>query len=174
MESAVRNIALIGFMGSGKSAVGKLLARKLGYDFVDTDAEIEKQEGCLIRQIWKDKSEEYFRRLEVEVLKKVTEDEKKVIACGGGVILNPENVRRLRQNCLVVYLEATHERLYERLKYSSNRPLLNAADAKLEIGRLLAARKTIYQEVSDFAVDTTQLNVKGVVENILTRIKQEE
>lgn len=172
MEGRVKNIALIGFMGSGKSAVGKRLARKLGYDFVDTDKEIERKNGRLIRQIWKEKGEEYFRQIESTVIKEVTMAKNKVIACGGGAVLDPVNIQFIKESCLVVYLKATSNQLYQRLKYATDRPLLNVPDAQKEIRRLLGAREKAYHEVSDLIVDTSGLTVDGVVDQIMSRIKQ--
>lgn len=172
MENQVKNLALIGFMGSGKSAVGRLLARELGLSFVDTDAEIEKKEGVLIRKIWKEKGEDHFRQIESAVIKEVTERKHQIIACGGGAVLRPQNAKLLKHNSLVVYLKATSDQLYQRLKYASNRPLLKVSDVKTEIGKLLAAREGIYEQVADIIIDTTKLTTREVAELILTKLKE--
>ena len=117
------NIALIGPMGSGKTSVGKKLAQSLNFDFIDTDDLIAKKEGMSITKIFETYGEHYFREIEKEIASEVSKLENCIISTGGGIILNAENVRRLRRNGMLIYLKTTSEVLFNRLKDAKDRPL---------------------------------------------------
>ena len=134
----MKHIILIGFMGSGKSTMGRLIANKFQYAFVDTDHYIEKKEGRKISEIFTDDGEEYFRNLETEVLKELLDsEEKKVLALGGGTPLRAENRELLKKNGNVIFLKVTSEDAYQRLKDDSERPLLQVEDPKKKIQEIL-------------------------------------
>jgi shikimate dehydrogenase len=146
------NISLIGFMGSGKSAVGRLLAEKTGMDFVDCDAEIEKAAGRTIADIFKQDGEAGFRCRETEAVAVLTRSRGVVMACGGGAVLTPANVHVLRQNSLVVCLTVDPLVCRERLSNGS-RPLLAAADPEAKARQLLAQRFPLYFSTADLLVN---------------------
>lgn len=165
-----KNIVLIGFMGSGKSTVGRLLARKLNYDFVDTDALIEARTKQQIKDIFEKMGEPAFRQIEAKVVAEVAKSEGKVIACGGGVILNSKNIQALQKNGLIVYLKAEPEVLYSRVKKSEIRPLLNVPDPETRFYEIFSERRLRYEKAADLIIDITELKpseiAKKVVENL--------
>jgi shikimate kinase len=164
----VRNIALTGFMAVGKSAVGRTLARKLGRRFVDLDKIIEKSEGMKVKDIFSRKGESYFRRAEKQALAEVLFQEEQVIATGGGVVIDEENIRLLREKSFLVCLTAAPEVLLRRAGKSRQRPLLESGDRSQRIGELLAQREKNYA-YAHLAVDTSDLTVEQVVERIIER-----
>ncbi|HAW60106.1 MAG TPA: shikimate kinase, partial [Actinobacteria bacterium] len=137
----VRNVVLIGFMGSGKSSVGRRLAEELGLSFVDTDSLIEERTHKRIEEIFRDQGEEVFRALEAQTVAEVSGRGGQVIACGGGAVLNPRNVGVLKRKGFLIYLKASIPAIYERVKESTERPLLDVLEPKAEIERLLALRE---------------------------------
>ena len=169
------NIALIGFMGTGKTAAGSLLAEKLGRDFVELYALIEQKADKTIPEIFAQDGEIAFRELEIEAAKDVAEKENVVIACGGGVVLNQINIDRLKKRGVIVYLTASPETILQRtLSDTSERPLLAAEDKEGEVKRLLRFRQPFYERAADITVDTSGLDVAGVVAQIITRLKEHE
>lgn len=150
----MKHIVLIGFMGSGKSTMGKLIANKLNSPFVDTDHYIEKKEGRSIREIFADDGEEYFRTLETEVAKELLyKEERMVIALGGGTPLKKENRELLKKaDAYVIFLKVTASEAYERLKEDTQRPLLQVDNPKEKIEELLAIRNPIYESVADYVL----------------------
>src|SRR5689334_7004430 len=141
-----RNLVLIGFMGTGKSSVGKVLGRKLSRPVIDVDQTIETREKKKIAEIFEAQGEAGFRRLEKEAVRDAASRDGVVITTGGGAVLDPENVRALKANGWIVSLTATPETIYRRVKDSRHRPLLKSADVLGEIARLLEARKGLYDE----------------------------
>ncbi len=147
------NIVLCGFMGCGKSTVGRLLAEKLGFDFCDSDDVIEQREGTTISKIFADKSEEYFRTVESDIIRELSAKSRLVIATGGGAVLNPENAENLRKSGFVVHLDITPESVLKRLENDKTRPLLMRDDKESAIRELLNKRKPIYTSVAHFTVN---------------------
>lgn len=169
----MRNVVLIGFMGAGKTAVGKSLAQHLSSSFIDTDHLIEKRTGKQIKEIFAEQGEEAFRKLETETVKEVSEKEDQVIAVGGGAVLREENVQALKKNGVLVYLKADLAILFERTKGTQKRPLLEVPSPKEEIERLLSIREGVYQEVADIIIDTSALSVPEVVSEVEGEIGRE-
>jgi shikimate kinase len=167
-ENSVRNIALTGFMAVGKSAVGRTLARKLGRRFVDLDKIIEKREGMKVKDIFSRKGESYFRRAEKQALAEVLFQGEQVIATGGGVVIDEENIRLLREKSFLVCLTAAPEVLLHRAGKGRQRPLLEGGDRSQRIGELLAQREKNYAQ-AHVAVETSDLTVEQVVEKIIER-----
>jgi len=163
------NLVLIGFMGTGKSKIGRMLALKLGYEFIDTDLLIEANCGKKITQIFQDEGEAFFRRLESKLAGELGGKDRKVIATGGGWVLNPENIRLSRDNGFVISLNAQPEIIYQRIKTETHRPLLAGADPLGEINRILGQRETLYQN-ADLAVDTSGGTPEQVTEQILIEL----
>jgi shikimate kinase len=166
----LRNIYLVGLMGSGKTAVGKRLAGLLGKGFVDTDAEIEKRTGVDIRFIFEKEGEARFREREREVVADLAARDDVVLATGGGVVLDPENRQRLATTGTVVYLKTSIEALLQRTKASRHRPLLMNEDPRAVFERLMAVRQPLYEEIADLTIDTTGRQVRAVAAEIGQRI----
>ena len=161
-----QNIALTGFMAVGKSAVGRALARKLGRRFIDLDRLIEKTEGMTVRDIFDQKGESYFRQLEKKVLIGVLQCQGQVVATGGGVVMDEENLKVLRENSLLVCLTASPEVLLKRVGNGAKRPLLGGTDRRGRIEELLKLREKNYVQAR-VCVDTSDLTVNQVVEKII-------
>lgn len=143
---ALNNLALVGFMGSGKSTVGRLVSRQLGLEFVDTDEEIERRAGRRISDIFAAQGEPAFRALERQVLADLMGGRNRVLATGGGMICQPGNLELLKHDALVVCLWASAETIWERVQHQTHRPLLQVADPQAEISRLLALREPYYRQ----------------------------
>ncbi len=151
-----RNIILIGYMGSGKSTVGKKAAKALEYDFLDTDALIEEEEGMSISKLFEEKGEPYFREKETETIQRlIAEPKGKMIATGGGLVMTEGNAELLRELGTVVYLKAEPDTLFERLTgENSGRPLLQNGDLKEKIDTMLAIRGPVYEKTADVIIET--------------------
>jgi shikimate kinase len=154
----MQNIILIGFMGVGKTEVGKLLAKKLKMTYIDTDSIIEKEQGMEINDIFKEKGEESFRDMETKLLDKLAGLKDRVISTGGGIVLRPGNVKKLKSMGPLVLLTSDHETVYKRVKGSGTRPLLNVDDPKAKIREILEFRMPIYKGIADLEVDTSLLS----------------
>jgi len=169
------SIALTGFMGTGKTAVGKALAERSGKEFIELDSLIEQKAGKAIPEIFQQDGEITFRELEIEVTKEVSQRRNVVIACGGGVVLNKINIDRLKKECLVVYLTASPRVILKRTSGDkSERPLLKAADKALTIRELLKFRKPFYERAADIKINTSKLDINSVVEQIISKVKANE
>jgi shikimate kinase len=153
-------------MGSGKSSVGAELARRLGWELVDTDALIESATGCVIADIFAQEGEETFRDLESDAVRQASERSRVVIATGGGAVLRPENVAALRKTGTLVLLDATPEAVYARIAHETHRPLLQVADPIGRIRELLEKRRPYYLQ-ADVVVSTTGREVGAIVEEVL-------
>jgi len=165
------SVALIGFMGAGKTAVGRELAKKLGKEFIELDALIQSKAGKPIRRIFREEGEISFREREMEAAREVAEKENAVIACGGGIVLNQINIDRLKKRSVVVYLKASSSAVMERTKSDAGkRPLLNVNDRAAEIEKLLEFREPFYQRAADITVDTDYLSVNQVAEEIVGKL----
>ncbi|MEM2905823.1 MAG: 3-phosphoshikimate 1-carboxyvinyltransferase [Candidatus Bathyarchaeia archaeon] len=168
------NIVLIGFMGTGKSTVGHLLAERLGRELLETDMLIERSAGKPIPSIFREEGEMRFRELEMEAVKEASLRSNVVIACGGGVVLNKLNIDRLRRSGVTVLLEARPEIIVSRLSGDENeRPLL-ASPSLPAIRELLAYRAPFYERAADLTVDVSDLTAGQVVEEILKQLQMAE
>lgn len=169
------NIALIGFMGVGKTAVGKALAKKLNWKLIELDLLIEQRAGKPIPDIFQQDGEIAFREVEVEVTREVSRGENMVIACGGGIVLNQINIDRLRQKSKIVYLKASPALIMKRvLSDRGERPLLKVANPELTILELLRFRKPFYERAADITINTSKLDVDAAVEQIIEKMKEDE
>jgi len=166
-------LVLIGFMGVGKTSVGKKLAKKLDFKFIDTDYEIEKLENKTISQIFEDYGEEYFRTLETRVLKNSLKEKNIIISTGGGIITNKENYEILKNEKNVIFLDASVETIISHLYNEINkRPLLkNSKNLSDKIEELLSIRYEKYKEVSDILIKVDNKNIDEVISQILVYIR---
>jgi len=164
----MKNIILVGFMGSGKTTIGKALEEKTDMTFVDTDELIEAYEGCKISEIFADKGEAHFRRLENETLKNLLESaDDKIISTGGGIITNQDNIPLLKQLGKVYYLKIKPETVVKRLEGDKTRPLLMGENKFVKVEQLMSGRKELYEIAADKTIDTDYLSVNEIVDIIL-------
>ncbi|MDD5116796.1 MAG: shikimate kinase [Candidatus Omnitrophica bacterium] len=159
------NIYLVGFMGTGKTSVGRLLAKKKKFNFVDLDELIEFRERRRIVDIFAKEGEPYFRKVEKKALKEAAGQKKFVVACGGGIVLDKENIRIMKKSGIMVCLTASPKEILNRVSANTGRPLLNVKDPARRIEVLLKMRAPYYMQ-ADKTIDTTRLSVKEVVEKI--------
>ena len=166
----VNRIILTGFMGCGKSSLGKAVARRRGILFLDTDALVEQRALMSISEIFEKYGEAKFRQLETETLQQLAEsDEEFVLSVGGGLVMNPVNRPILKEIGTVVYLHCSVDELYERLKYDKSRPLLQgAADRRERIEELLSQRSGVYEETADVTVSNTARAFSDVVDELVS------
>ena len=162
----IRNLALIGFMGTGKSTIGRIVADELQFKFLDTDHLIELRTGKTVSQNFADKGEQAFRDLERDVVSELVDMEKIVIACGGGLAANQDNLDSLKTHALVICLWLSPEKIWERVRHQSHRPLLQDKDPLEKIRALLAAREAFYKQ-ADALVNTEMRSVKEVAQHVL-------
>jgi len=165
-DRQIQNIALIGFMGTGKSAVGRTIAELLHFSFLDTDELIESRTKKSVSAIFAEDGEEAFRKLERDVVANLATRKRTVIATGGGLGANEANLNSLKQHALVVCLWAAPEKIWERVRNSSHRPLLREADPLAKIRQLLAAREPVYKQ-ADVLLNTEVRSVREVAQQVL-------
>ena len=156
-------------MGSGKTAVGKRLAKRLGYTFLDTDLLIEEKTGKSISDIFSKDGEDYFRDIETLILTELTGINDHVIATGGGIVTRKENIRRLRELGFIIWLKASPETIFKRVSTKTHRPLLKVDNPLEQIKRLMSQREQSYSE-ADLTIDTDGYEVDDIVNIIIKKI----
>lgn len=168
-DKKVQHIILTGFMGTGKSTIGRRLANRLNLIFIDTDHEIEKEEGKSIPEIFNQHGEDYFREVESELfIQLLSNENQKVISTGGGIILSQKN-RKAMLNHQVILLEASIDEIMRRVKENENRPLLNqGVELKERISHLIQERKKYYSEVATIKVNTDDKKKEDIINEIIT------
>lgn len=164
------NIILVGFMGTGKTAVSKQLAKKLDWQQIDIDDLIEETANKKISDIFAENGEQYFRDLETEALRRIISLKNHIVSTGGGAVLREENMKIMKQAGVVICLSAEPEIIYDRVKTASHRPLLQTEDPLQKIKDLLEFRAPFYEK-ADYMIDTSYLSVDQVVKKILKYIK---
>jgi shikimate kinase len=162
----MKNVVLTGFMGTGKTEVGKELSRILAMRLVDIDFEIEKEQGMKINDIFGRFGEEYFRDIETGMIKKISQGRNLIISTGGGAVLREENMEALRENGIVFCLDAKAETIVKRTSASGDRPLLKVDDPRAKIEALLAYRKPFYEKAG-IMIDTEKKTPLQVAEEIV-------
>jgi len=166
------NIVLIGFRGTGKSTVGRLLAKRLERDFIDSDKFIEDSTGKTIKSIFEEDGEEGFRQIETDTIAELSKANNKVISAGGGVVLREGNVNNLKDNGFLILLEATPEIIHNRIAQDKNttqqRPSLTDKKPLDEIKHLIAERKPAYKSAADFTINTSYVSCEDIVNEIIT------
>ncbi len=161
------NIVLIGFMGSGKSTVGRMLARQLRFRFLDTDKLVEERAQMKIPEIFANHGEADFRKRETEALASLSEIRRHILATGGGIVTVPENIPLLRSLGMVVLLKAAPDEIYRRVSRNSGRPLLQVEDPRRRVMDLMATRQPLYESAAHFQVDSTRLRHEDVTAKIM-------
>jgi shikimate kinase len=164
-------VSLIGLPGSGKSTVGRQLARRLQLPFFDSDHVIEQQLGCSIREYFEREGEDRFRDVEESVIDQLTQNPKCVLSTGGGVVLRPNNRLHLRERCQVIYLNSSPDELFRRLRHDVNRPLLQVADPLGRLRDLHTIRDPLYRETANFIIDTGRPSVASLVNMITMQLE---
>jgi len=164
------NISIIGFMGSGKSTVGRIIAKKLDLLFIDMDNIIELSEEYLISDIFDRKGEEYFRDIESRVVRKIYNNNNCVFACGGGVVNRRENMELIRSSSNVIYLEISPDTAFKRLKGASNRPLIKTEDPEMKISDLIKKRRPLYEKYSDITINTDNTGPGKTADMIIKKL----
>ncbi|MDL2355429.1 MAG: bifunctional shikimate kinase/3-dehydroquinate synthase AroKB [Pseudomonadota bacterium] len=165
-----KNIYLVGLMGAGKTTIGRILARKLGMRFIDSDHEIEARTGASIPWIFEIEGEDSFRRREAEVIRDLCAEDGVVLATGGGAVLNAATRAHLKSRGTVVYLRATVHSIMLRVAHDKNRPLLQTADPRRRLEELMAQREPLYREIAQLVIDTGRPNVQSMVQTILDQL----
>jgi shikimate kinase len=164
-------IVLVGMPGSGKSTVGRQLARRLAFPFVDSDHVIEQRAGCSIPEYFAREGEAAFRDLEESVIADLTQRPSGVIATGGGAVLRPANRERLRAAGQVIYLRSTPEEVFRRVRHDANRPLLQVADPLARLRQMYEERDPIYRETAHFVIETGRPSVSTLVNMVLMQLE---
>lgn len=166
-----KNIVLIGFMGCGKTSVGRKLSIMLKREFIDTDDFIIKREGMSISEIFKAKGEPYFRELERELCKRYSQPKSKIIATGGGIIKNSENIKNLKKGGTMVYLKSTPKQIAINLRYDNSRPLLQVPNKEEKIAQLMKERQGLYEGCADKTIDVSNIGIEATIDKILYMLK---
>lgn len=165
-----RRIACVGLPGSGKSTVGRHLARRIGWRFVDSDHVIEHRIGCSIREFFEREGEAVFRDLEQTVLDELTQGGGCVLSTGGGAVLRPANREHLQGRCTVVYLHSAPEEVFRRLRHDQNRPLLQVSDPLTRLKELYTARDPLYRETAHLVIETGRPSVASLVGTVMSQL----
>jgi len=163
-------VALVGLPGSGKSTVGRVLARRMGLDFIDSDQVIEQRLKCSIREFFEREGEERFRDIEQAVIDELTLAAPCVLATGGGAVLRADNRQHLRERSRVVYLYSPPDELFRRLRNDRNRPLLQVADPLQRLRDLYLQRDPLYRETAHFVIETGRPSVATLVNMIVMQL----
>lgn len=165
----IMNVILTGFMGTGKSSIGRLLAARLGYRFCDLDAVIVEQEGRSINEIFSSAGEEYFREVESATLQRILQQASQVVSTGGGAVIMQKNRDLMRKAGVVVNLVASPQSILRRLQNDDQRPLLRDSKSLEQVEKMLLERERFYSE-ADIRIDTNGKNVEDVAREILNHL----
>lgn len=168
IKNDTRNVYLVGLMGAGKTTVGRMLAKRLNLDFVDSDREIEARTGVSIPTIFEIEGEDGFRKREAQVIADLSMQGGQVVATGGGAVLLKENRDAMRRSGFVVFLNASPHILLDRTRHDRNRPLLQVADPLKKLTELLAYRDPFYREVAHLVVDNGRVNTQNLLQMLIT------
>ena len=164
------NVILIGFMGSGKTSVGKRLAHQLNKQFIDFDEEIQKETGISIPQIFKTKGESFFRKKEQEIAKKIAKETNLVMATGGGIVLNHQNIEKLSLNGIIIYLKCEFDIIVQRLKAENTRPLFSRNNLN-NFQKIFHSRSKLYETSADIIISVENKSYTLIIEEIKEKIK---
>ena len=164
-------LALVGMPGSGKSTVGRQIARRIGCDFIDSDQLIEQRLGCSIKEYFERQGEAAFRDVESQVLEEVTRQDHGVLATGGGAVLRPTNRAVLHERTTVCYLRVSPEEIFRRLRHDRQRPLLQVDDPQAKLKELFAQRGPLYQETAHYVIETHRPRIQTMVTMVMSQLE---
>ena len=153
-EDISRSIFLIGFMGAGKSTIARALQRELGFPLIEMDERIVKEQGMSINDIFAQYGEDHFRDIESQLIVDIGKEEPSIVSCGGGVVVRPQNTQNMKEIGRIVFLKATPETIYERVKNSTDRPILNGHMNVEYIAELMEKRRALYEAAADITIQT--------------------
>lgn len=166
------NIFLIGFMGAGKSTIARSLVQKLNFPLIEMDERIVKEQGMPISEIFDRYGEEHFRDIESELVKTIGTLEPSVVSCGGGTVLRPENVENMKKSGKIVFLTATPQTIYERVKNSSDRPILYGHMNVPYIAELMEKRRPVYEGAAELTISTDGKSREEIADEIIRRLEE--
>ena len=168
----MRNLFIIGYMGTGKSTVAKILSEKHGWDLLEMDEMIVQQEGMSIPDIFETHGEEHFRDIESNLIKDICLQENKVVSCGGGVVLRSQNVDAMKKSGSIVLLSASPETILERVKDDTNRPLLQANKTIEYLREMMEKRREKYENAADIVIQTDGKKIADICNEICIKMKE--
>tara|TARA_Y100000748_G_scaffold201308_1_gene168641 strand:+ start:333 stop:860 length:528 start_codon:yes stop_codon:yes gene_type:complete len=168
------NIFLVGLMGSGKTTIGKIIAKKLNYKFIDSDALIEEKTGVKVPLIFEYEGEAGFRKRETKILSEIIKMNSIVLATGGGIILSKTNRKLLSRSSVVIYLNATIKELVKRLATDKNRPLIQNVDKEKKLKELIEQRGKLYESIADYIIQTKEKRASDIANEIILNLRTNE
>lgn len=172
MRKGNGNIYLIGFMGTGKSSAAGYLGEKYAMDVAEMDEMIEKKENKSISDIFAEHGEEYFRRLETQLLLELQSKKNLIVSCGGGAALREENVEAMKRGGHIVWLTARPETVYERVKENEDRPLLKDHNSIEYLAAMMERRRTRYEKAADFVIVTDEKSIPQICEELMDKLRK--
>ena len=165
------NIFLIGFMGAGKSTIARTLQRELGFPLVEMDERIVQEQGMSINDIFAQYGEAHFREIESQLVVDLGKQEPSIVSCGGGVVVRPENTQNMKESGRIVLLKASPETIFERVKNSTDRPILNGHMNVEYIAELMEKRRALYEEAADITIQTDGKTREQICEEIIGKLR---
>ena len=165
------NIFLIGFMGAGKSTIARTLQRELGFPLVEMDERIVQEQGMSINDIFAQYGEAHFREIESQLVVDLGKQEPSIVSCGGGVVVQPENTQNMKKSGRIVLLKASPETIFERVKNSTDRPILNGHMNVEYIAELMEKRRALYEEAADITIQTDGKTREQICEEIIGKLR---
>lgn len=170
-EGISRSIFLIGFMGAGKSTIARALQRELGFPLIEMDERIVKEQGMSINDIFAQYGEDHFRDIESQLIVDIGKEEPSIVSCGGGVVVRPQNTQNMKEIGRIVFLKATPETIYERVKNSTDRPILNGHMNVEYIAELMEKRRALYEAAADITIQTDGKTRAQICEEIIGKMR---
>ena len=171
MNKGKKNIFLIGFMGAGKSTIARALQRELGFPLIEMDERIVKEQGMSINDIFAQYGENHFRDIESQLIVDIGKEEPSIVSCGGGVVVRPQNTQNMKEIGRIVFLKATPETIYERVKNSTDRPILNGHMNVEYIAELMEKRRALYEAAADITIQTDGKTREQICEEIIGKMR---